>query len=316
MYDVVALGELLIDFTPVRHSNTTYEQHAGGAPANVLVAAAGFGKQTCMVGKIGTDKFGSFLYNELANHQVGTQGIVKTNEHNTTLAFVHLDEGGERSFSFYRERGADIMLSYDEIETSILENTRIFHFGSVSMTGEPSRTTTLKAVQIAKSSGAVVTFDPNIRLNLWKSEEEAKQVILNSMNFVDILKISHEELYFITGYKTIEDGLNYLLKRYPISIILVTLGQQGCYYCSFAAKNDVSGFTVKSIDTTGAGDAFMGAFIGAFLDLEKKPKQLTFPEMEQIVKIANASGALATTKNGGIPSIPTRLEIMDLIERM
>jgi fructokinase len=314
MYDVVAIGELLVDFTPLQDGNTPrYEQNAGGAPANVLVSATEMGRRTCFIGKVGDDPFGHFLNRQLSDRGVDTRGLKFTDRFKTTLAFVHLDESGERTFSFYRTPGADMMLSEDDLDISIIRDTRLFHFGSVSMTHDPARTTTLRAVQIAKNNHAIVTFDPNIRLSLWDSTETARTEILSVMDYVDVLKVSDEELTFLTGSVDVELGAEVLMENHGLSMVLVTLGSHGCLFRSMSYQGIVPGVSVHAIDTTAAGDAFMGAFIGGLLDTGKLPSELTYTEIESLIRIANASGALATTKRGGIPSLPTKQEILQLI---
>lgn len=226
MFDITALGELLIDFTPAGVSpagNKLFEMNPGGAPANMLAAASRLGASTAFLGMVGKDQFGQFLEKTLKDNRIDTQGLKFTQSINTTLAFVHLDEQGDRSFSFYRIPGADMMLSEEDLEVEVLKLSGIFHFGSISMTGEPSRSATLKALEISKNSGAIISYDPNLRPLLWKSLAEAKERILNGLNFADILKISGEELEFITGEKDIVRRTKEL-NKYGVKLIIVTLG--------------------------------------------------------------------------------------------
>ncbi|WP_284200350.1 carbohydrate kinase family protein [Alicyclobacillus sacchari] len=313
LYDVVALGELIVDFTPVEGISHAFQQNAGGAPANVLAAVAGFHKRTCLISMVGADEFGDFLYREIENRGVGTLGIGRTERFNTTLAFVHLDEQGERSFTFYRKSGADLMLNASEIDYHIIKNARIFHFGSISMTDE-ARSATRQAIQTAREHGSIVTFDPNVRPRLWTSIREAKQVIADVLNMVDVLKLSAEELMFITERDDMNVGLQDLMSRYPCSIILLTLGSNGCICCSREGSQWVPGYSVRTVDTTGAGDGFVGAFLGALLDLDKRPENVTMDELVQLARVANACGALVTTKHGGIPSMPSREQVEDFME--
>lgn len=331
MLDVVALGELLIDFTPIKlGGRSSFQQNAGGAPANVAVVAAHMGKRTAFIGKVGDDAFGKFLRQTLVDYGVNTEGVCVSERFPTTLAFVHLDDLGERSFSFYRNSSADVMLQTSDLKPEMLLHTRVFHFGSVSMTSNPSRAATLEAVRIAKAHGAIITFDANLRLSLWTSEEEARQQIEHAMQFVDVLKLSEEELSFLTGETTVEAGVSALARRNPhVAVILVTMGAKGCYYVATAgaeagralsegrvesegralSQGRVESRPVQAVDTTGAGDAFMGAFLTGLLDAGKGLNELASEELENILHMANACGALTTTKPGGIPALPTKAEL-------
>jgi fructokinase len=312
MYDVTALGELLIDFTPSGASeqgNPLYEQNPGGAPANVLVALSRLGRKGAFLGMVGKDQFGSFLRSTLQKEKIETRGLKVSNEVNTTLAFVHLDSAGDRSFSFYRNPGADLMLRPEDVDYSIIKESKIFHFGSVSMTGEPAKSATLAAVRFAKENSVLVSFDPNYRPLLWKSKEEAQSVVKEGLQYADILKVSDEELKLITGKADLREGAGILFKQ-GINLIFITLGSRGCLFCCAAGCELIPSYAVKTIDTTGAGDAFWGA---ALYHLGKKTKaelnQISISQMRTIVKFSCAAGALTTTKKGAIPGIPTREEI-------
>jgi fructokinase len=316
MYDVVALGELLIDFSPYGYSkegNPLFERNPGGAPTNVLMTVSKFGKKTAFIGKVGEDQFGQFLTKVLNDNKIDTQGLISTDSVPTTLAFVHLKNNGERSFSFYRKPGADLTLKKDEVNYSLLDSTRWFHFGSVSMTDEPSRTATLSAVSYAKRRGIAISYDPNLREPLWTSLREAKRTISEGLYFTDILKISEEELFFLTEESDLIKGTQLLYSKYNISFIFVTLGEKGCFFKAHDSTGMVSGFRVKSIDTTGAGDAFLGAIIYKFLNINKAFSQLTSNEMKEMVIFANATGAITTTKKGAIPALPYIKQVQTLI---
>ncbi|WAH37979.1 carbohydrate kinase family protein [Alicyclobacillus dauci] len=317
MFDLVTVGELLIDFTPVPSvDRPTFQQNAGGAPANVVTVAALMGKKTAFIGKVGDDAFGRFLCKTLTSYGVDTSGLVMSEEFPTTLAFVHLDDSGERSFSFFRHLSADVMLNTSELRMQVIENTKVFHFGSVSMTEDPSRTSTIEAIQAARVNGAIITFDPNLRPALWRNQDEAKEQILNVLPYVDVLKISDEELSFLTGETTFQAGALSLKKQYQnISVILVTLGAKGCYYLAVCGEGSVPSFPVNPVDTTGAGDAFMGTFISGLLDTGKRPTELHQEELVNIIRAANTSGALTTTRPGGIPALPTREEVVDFMNK-
>lgn len=311
-WHLAALGELLIDFTPVgksRQGGALFERNPGGAPANVLVVASKLGLSTAFIGKVGQDAFGEFLKDTLVKQGVDTKGLIMTTEANTTLAFVHLDEGGDRLFSFYRNPGADMLLKESEVDEGILKESSIFHFGSVSMTKEPARRATLKAVERAVALGKTISYDPNLRPPLWDSEREAKEIISQGLPFADILKISEEELEFLTDQKDPDIGSRLLYEKYKTSIILVTLGPDGCFYRSGEIAGYSPGFQVSTIDTTGAGDAFMGGFLYQFIKSGKGVAELDGRELGEAVKFANAMGALTTTKRGAIPAIPSMEEV-------
>lgn len=315
MYDVIALGELLIDFTPYGASQTgndLFEKNPGGAPANVLVALSKLGKSTAFLGMVGKDQFGVFLKNVLEESGVDTTGLKFTDKANTTLAFVHLKSDGDRQFSFYRNPGADIMLSKDDIDYNIIKSSKIFHFGSLSLTHDEPREATVKAVEYAKENGLLISYDPNLRPPLWKDLNTARENIQIGLKYADILKVSDEELEFITGTKDFEKGTE-LLMNMGISLILVTLGADGCFYRCKSITGKVNGYSVKAIDTTGAGDAFLGAVLYKLNRRINEFKDLNKEDIEEILKFANATGALATTKKGAIPAMPMQSEIESLM---
>ena len=307
MIDVTAIGEILIDFTPAGFSpqgNPVFEQNPGGAPANVLACLSKLGCSTAFIGKVGTDNFGKFLKNTLEQVGVSTEGLVMTERCGTTLAFVHLSQTGDRSFSFYRDPGADLLLEPAELKRSLIENCRIFHFGSVSMTGEPSRSATLEAISYARERGKIISYDPNLRLRLWPSPAAAKTEILAAMPIADIVKISEEELLFLTGDKELESGAKNLMKKYGLKLVLVTLGPGGAFACSHNGEALCPAYAVKTIDTTGAGDAFMGGFLYQLIKSGNEPGMLTSEMLTKFLTFSNAVGSLATTKKGAIPSLP------------
>jgi fructokinase len=314
MFDISAVGELLIDFTPAGVSeagNTIFERNPGGAPANVLAAASKLGASTAFLGKVGNDQFGRFLEKTLKDNRIDTRGLKFSPSVNTTLAFVHLDGQGDRSFSFYRSPGADMMLSGEDLDEHVLKTSNIFHFGSVSMTDEPSRSATLQAVGIAKNSGAIISFDPNLRPLLWKSQAEAKKQILSGLGLADILKISEEELEFLTGERDLENGTRQL-QTYGIKLIIVTLGPAGAFYRSGNNTGFQPTYDVAVVDTTGAGDAFLGAFLFRIRNLDLDGiSRLSPSELDNMVEFANAAGACTTVKKGGIPAVPG----LDEVER-
>lgn len=316
MFDIIALGELLIDFTAHGFSENgsyLFEQNPGGAPANVLVSLSKLGKNTALLGMVGTDQFGLFLKNVLNENNVNTQGLKFSETVNTTLAFVHLKEDGDRIFSFYRNPGADMMLTIEDINFKMIKNSKIFHFGSLSLTHEPSRSATLAAVTYAKENGLIISYDPNLRPLLWSSLDTAKQQITSCLKYADILKISEEEFHFITGIKNLDIGTEMLYNQ-GTSIILITLGEEGCYYRYKGGSGRVKGYKVNSIDTTGAGDGFLGGVLFNFCNMTlDEIKDIDKESFEAIIKMGNAVGALVTTKKGAIPSMPILAEINDLL---
>ncbi|ADD03328.1 PfkB domain protein [Thermoanaerobacter italicus Ab9] len=317
MYDVVSLGELLIDFTPAgisENGNTLFECNAGGAPANVAAALAKLGKKSAFIGKVGNDQFGLFLMEVLKSLNVDISGLTFSKDVNTTLAFVHLDEKGDRSFNFYRNPGADMMLEEKEVNYNLIKNSKIFHFGSISMTHEPARTATIKSVKYAKENGLLISFDPNLRPPLWKELNDAKKMIQVGLNFADILKISEEELLFLTNMEDLTEGSKMLFEQYNIQLIFITLGVKGCFYRFGSNIGHVSAYDVNAIDTTGAGDAFMGGILYQIIEKEKKLDDYTVDDVEKIIDFANAAGALATTKRGAIPALPSLEEIHELLK--
>ncbi|TWT13151.1 PfkB family carbohydrate kinase [Planomicrobium sp. CPCC 101079] len=316
MFDVVALGELLIDFTPAGKSgngNTLFETNPGGAPANVLATLAKFNAKTAFIGKVGADQFGSFLGDTLKKENIDLQGLVYSEDVNTTLAFVHLSENGDRSFHFYRSPGADIMLEVQEVDTTLVQNTKVFHFGSLSMTHEPVKSATVKAVKAAQDKDVIISYDPNLRPALWKNLSHAKETIIEGMQYADILKISEEELEFITGISDFEEGSQFLHDKFDLKIVLVTLGSKGCFYRFGKDTGHIKGFQVNAVDTTGAGDMFLGSFLYQFIKKDASWKSLQAKGLEEMILFANAAAALGTTKNGAIPAIPRLDEVRVLI---
>jgi fructokinase len=317
MYDVSALGELLIDFTPSGAStqnNPLFEQNPGGAPANVLVALSRLGKRGAFLGMVGNDQFGLFLRNTLQKENVETRGLKVSATINTTLAFVHLDFKGERFFSFYRNPGADLMLRPEDVDYMVIKDSKIFHFGSVSMSGDPAKSATIAAVKFAKENGVLVSYDPNYRPLLWKSQEEAQRVMKEVLPYTDVLKVSDEELQLLTGTSDHLEGASSLFKQGP-QLIFITLGPQGCFFYCASGHERVPSFAVKAVDTTGAGDAFWGAVLyhlGA--KTREELARMSVAEMREIVKFSCAAGALTTTKKGAIPGIATGEEIAAFIK--
>lgn len=315
-YDVAAMGELLIDFTPYGTSeqgNEVLEANPGGAPCNVLSMLQRLGRKTAFLGKVGYDSFGTLLRKTISEIGIDTSGLVTDPHIHTTLAFVHLDENGDRTFSFCRNPGADMMLREEELNEDIIRNAKVFHFGTLSMTSELIRNTTKRAVEVAKESGCILSFDPNLRPPLWESLETAKEMILYGISQCDILKISEDELEFITGMSDIPAAAKKVKEENPnLKVMFVTLGKEGS---SFYYK-DQSGFqktfdSVKTIDTTGAGDTFCGCMINALMDRDLD--RLSYDELMEAITFGNAASSLVTTKKGAIRSMPLLNQISSLI---
>ncbi len=307
MYDVVALGELLIDFTTIRADSDGYPTmaaHPGGAPANFLAAIAKFGGKAAMLGKVGTDTFGKLLTSTLREVGIETKGIVASDEFFTTLAFVTLDANGDREFAFARKPGADTQLRFDELELSLLDETCVFHFGTLSLTGEPSRTTTYRAVEYAREHGKLITFDPNLRKPLWRELDEAKQQMLWGLAHADVVKISDEEVEFLFGLG-VQEGAQYILEHFPVKLVFVTCGPDGCWFQNKNASGHVDSLrNIKVVDTTGAGDIFGGSAVWKLLQTGKAPEALDEAALREIVSFACTAAGLSTTKPGGISSVP------------
>lgn len=313
--EVVALGELLIDFTPHGVSGQgqpLFERNPGGAPANVLAALAKLGHKTAFVGAVGNDAFGEFLRDTLRGGGVDVGNLKGTDEAQTTLAFVHLDPGGDRSFTFYRKPGADHMLRSEDVDRELIASANIFHFGSISMTHEPSRTATLETAAFARETGVLVSYDPNLRMTLWRDAEHAREAIVEGMRYADVVKVSEEELLFLTGTDDLDEGSRQLVERFgDIRLLLVTLGPGGSY-CRTAATGGGegltarhAGFKVRTVDTTGSGDAFFGGVLHKLL-VEAKgcASEWTNEKLLAMLAFANAMGALTATGKGAIPSLP------------
>ena len=316
MYDVVALGELLIDFTCKAVDGDGYptmEAHPGGAPANFLAALTKFGASTAMLGKVGNDAFGKLLLSTLEKAGIGTSGMVVDDSVFTTLAFVTLDETGDREFSFARKPGADTQLRFEELDLSVLDNARVLHFGTLSLTGEPARTATCKAVAYAKKQGKLITFDPNLRKPLWADLNTAKEQMLWGLSQADVVKISDEEVEFLFGLAP-QAGAAHILKEYGVKLVFVTCGADGCYFSNGSAMGHVSSLSgIQVVDTTGAGDIFGGSAVSRLMATGKAPDALSEHELRQVVKFACTAAGLSTTRPGGISSVPSLEEVQALL---
>lgn len=313
MYDVIALGELLIDLTPAgfsKNGNVLFERNPGGAPANVLAALSKLGGKGSFIGKVGNDRFGHFLRNIMAGLGIGVEQLKYSDEVNTTLAVVHLDENGDRSFSFYRNPGADMLLNKNEIDFSILKKTKIFQFGSASLTDEPVRSAVSEAIEYAKRNNRIIAYDPNWRPSLWKDKKEAKDIISEKLKYTDILKISEEELEFLTGKSDLKDGSKNLIDM-GIRLVVVTLGPKGCFFRCEAGMVHMDTYDVKVVDTTGAGDAFLGALLFYLCSENIDLDNISREQLEHMMDFSNAVGALCASRMGAIPAMPSMVEVKE-----
>jgi len=314
-FDVIALGELLIDFTMNGQSeqgNSMFEACPGGAPCNVLAMLNKLGKKTAFIGKVGKDQFGRLLRDTLDAIEIDTSRLYVDDQINTTLAFVHTFPDGDREFSFYRNPGADMMLSEADVDEEFLKSAKIFHFGTLSMTHETVRKATKKALKTAKESGMLISFDPNLREGLWSSLELAKEQMEYGFGFCDILKISDNEIQFVSGKEDYDEGIRYLQEKYRIPLIVLTLGKAGsrAYYQGMRVEGS-SYPQDNTVDTTGAGDTFCGSILNYVL--EHGMEALTEAQLAQMLSFANGAAALITTKKGAIRSMPEKEEVQRLI---
>lgn len=315
MYDVTALGELLIDFTPSGISaggQRLFEQNPGGAPANVLAALNKCGLKTAFLGKVGNDMHGHFLQETLEQAGIYCKGLIVDDSVFTTLAFVALNDKGERSFSFARKPGADTMLRPEELDLQILQNSRVFHVGSLSLTDEPVKSATHFALKTAKENGSIISYDPNYRAPLWNSKEDAIREMRSVLEYVDVMKISDEETSLLTPESAPEKAAAYLI-QHGVPLVAVTLGAEGAYVCTKEGGQVVPGFNSKVVDTTGAGDSFWGGFLYKLVDSGKKPCDVTLSEAVEFARFGNAVASLCVEKRGGIPGIPV---LEDVLQRL
>ena len=312
MLDVVALGELLIDFTCQSVDSEGYPTmaaHPGGAPANFLAALAKLGAKTALLGKVGDDAFGKLLTATLKNAGIGTDGLVTTKDVFTTLAFVTLDDQGDRTFSFARKPGADTCIRFEELDLRLIDEAKVFHFGTLSLTDEPARTATKRAVAYAKSQGKLITYDPNLRKPLWRNLEEARNQLLWGLGQADVVKISEEEVDYLFGLGA-QEGAQHILDSFDVKLVFVTCGADGCFFQNATAKGHIPGMSgIKVVDTTGAGDIFGGSAVWKLLQHQKSPDRLNSAELRDIVSFACTVAGLSTTKPGGISSVPELDEI-------
>lgn len=309
-YDVTALGELLIDLTQngiSEQGNPILEANPGGAPCNVLACLSKMGHKTAFIGKVGKDGFGEQLTRGLVETGICTGGLMYDKAVHTTLAVVHTYADGDRDFSFYRNPGADMMLRAEEVDDKIIKNSKIFHFGSLSMTDEPCRSAHLHALKVAEEAGILRSYDPNLRPPLWPNLDVAKENILALMSHCDILKISDNEIQWLSGKEDYDEGIAWLRSQFDIPLIFLTLGKDGSRaYCG-DVRVEVPGFKMNTIETTGAGDTFFGSVLHHVLTKGFRP--YTAQELSEMLTFANAAAALVTTRRGALRVMPSADEI-------
>lgn len=318
MYDVISLGELLIDFIQTGKSeqgNVLYEANPGGAPCNVLSILSNLGINTAFLGKVGADEFGNLLEKTLKKQGISTLGLKKDFQIPTTLAFVHKLKNGDRDFSFYRKPGADIMLTKEEVDLKLIDNCKIFHFGSLSLTNEPVYSTTKYAVEYAKNMGKLISFDPNLRPPLWDDIEQAKTKIWYGIEKCDILKIADNEIEWLTETSDYDKGVEIIKKRSRVKLICVTLGKDGsiAYYKNKKIYSKPF-INKKIIDTTGAGDTFCGCVL--YYILKNFLEDLSEEKIKEMLSFANAAASIVTTRKGALCSMPTEKEIIELLKKI
>ena len=316
-YEVVALGELLIDLTQNGKSaqgNPILEANPGGAPCNVLALLSKLGHSTAFIGKVGCDGFGNQLRDALVETGISTEGLRWDNDVHTTLAVVHTLPGGDRDFSFYRNPGADMRLTVEELDADMIRGCKIFHFGTLSMTDEPVRSATYQAISIAEEAGVLRSFDPNLRPPLWSSLDAAREQVLYGMAHCDILKISDNEIQWLAGEEDFDAGIRWIKERFPqIRLILLSMGRDGSRaYCADTYA-EVPARGVNTIETTGAGDTFFGGVLHHVLQWGLR--EYTEVELTQMLSFANAAAAIVTTRKGALRVMPSEAEICALMAK-
>ncbi|MGM0841365.1 MAG: aminoimidazole riboside kinase [Bacillota bacterium] len=311
---IISLGEALIDFIPLDEHNTTYQKSPGGAPANVAVGLARLGARSTFLGKVGDDVLGKFLQETLQDYGVRSNQMLLTPDVRTGVVFVTNGEDGERSFDFYIDPSADRFLQVNDIDEEDFLTHKILHFGSISMISSPAKEATHHAVKVAKENGILVSYDPNLRLGLWDSEENARETIKSMLSEADVLKISEEELEFITGEKEIESGVA-KLRAYNIPFLIITMGAEGSYVYVGDARQYVPAMKVKAVDTTGAGDAFVSGILYSIHEFKGDISSLSIEEAARMAGFAAVSGALAASTKGAMTALPSLEEVNHHLKR-
>ncbi len=317
-YDITALGESLIDFVPSKQEGAelSFIGNAGGAPANLLSAAAKFGMRCALIGKVGKDVFGRYLQKVYLAAKIDVSALAFSDTNHTTISFVSLDKSGDREFFFYRNETADCMLKKEDISPRVLQSSKIFHFGSISMTSPCGREATLFAADMAKKHGALLSFDPNYRQSLWESAEAAKEAFVSGCTLADMIKLSEEELCLLSEEEDVMLAAKDVMERYRPALLVVTRGPQGAFCITRDGVSvQADAYDVNTVDTTGAGDAFFGAFLSGVIRCGKQPDKMSEEELGFVINMASACGSLSTASYGAIPSIPTREDVLLLLKR-
>ena len=315
-FDVVALGELLVDFTMngnTEQGNPLFEANPGGAPCNVLAMLQKLGKKTAFIGKVGEDSFGEMLRTVVSEQGIDTENLIMDKEVPTTLAFVHTALDGDRSFSFYRNPGADMMLREEDVNLSVIQDTRLFHFGSLSMTAPGVERATKAAIKTAKEAGALISFDPNLRPPLWRDLDVAREKIAYGISQCHILKISDDEIAFFTGSEDIDKGVAKLQAQFDIPLICATMGKDGSR-AYFQGKRVECGpfLNQDTIETTGSGDTFMACVLNRVL--EYGLNEMDEEKLYAMLEFANAASSIITTKKGALKLMPEENQVWDFIQ--
>ena len=316
--DIVTLGEMLVDMFPSQIGLNlvnvpAFHPKPGGAPANVAVAAARLGKKSAFIGKVGDDAFGRFLINTLAEAGVETRGMRLDQKARTTMAFIALPDEHTAEFLFYRNPGADMLLRSDELDRALLQQTRAFHFGSISLIDEPSRSATIEATRLARDGGALISFDVNYRPSLWPAAADPAAMIKEMLPEVDLVKVNETELAYLTGSEALHSGSRILLDSGP-ALCVVTLGAQGSYFHTAAGDGRVPPFPVKTVDSVGCGDAFTAGLLSRLTTAANWRDQLNSECLHEILRYTNAVGALTAQKQGVIPALPTAAEVETFLQ--
>ena len=317
--DIICIGEVLIDFFAVQsgvifREVEEFRRIAGGAPANVAVGASRLGRNTAFIGRVGSDEFGFYLRDILVENKVNVEMLQFDRQARTGLAFISLPTPTTREILFYRNPGADMFLDWKEFNINLIKNTRILHFGSITLISKISKESTLKAVLSAKDAGAIISYDPNLRIDLWPDRDSAKKQILNVLPLADIVKVNNEELEFITDISDFRKGAEKLLK-YGIKICIVTLGEKGSFYLTNYFNGIIPIFDVETVDSTGCGDSFTSGLLSFLLDSNLENLVANHEEMISIIKIATAAASLTSMKKGVIPSLPYKSEVEAFMSR-
>ncbi len=312
----MTLGEALIDFIPHDSTNMIYQKNPGGAPANVAVGVARLGAKSTFVSKVGDDVLGHFLKQTLDEFKVDTNHVKLSEEAKTNIVFVTLDDEGDRSFEFYVTPSADQLLRAEEIDERLFKAHRVFHFGSITLIQEPAMGATKRAIQLARENDMIVSYDPNLRLPLWDDEQQAKEHISSVLDQVDVLKLSEEELTFLTGEKDLHSGAAVLKAQYNIPLIFVTLGAEGSFVFAENDVQKVPAMKVKAVDTTGAGDAFVSGILYQLNELQGDVSSITLEQAVRMATFAAVSGGLAASAKGAMTALPTLHEVHDVQQKM